>query len=223
VKAAVFCSGRGSNLLAILKAHEAGKIPGLEFAAVLSDSSRAGALEAARERGIPALVVPRSAYHANREGFERRLVEVLEPYAPDLIILAGFQRVLGETFLGAYPNRVVNIHPALLPSFPGHMVWGKEIDSGVKLAGATVHFVDSGVDSGPIIIQGAVPVLPDDGPDELSERILTVEHRIYPQAVAWLAAGRVELKAGKVTVRGLSPTDAQVAQRLIWPPLEGDE
>jgi phosphoribosylglycinamide formyltransferase-1 len=136
------------------------------------------------------------------------------------VALAGFQRVLGEVFLGAFPGRVVNIHPALLPSFPGHMVWRKEVDHGVTLAGATVHFVDAGVDSGPIIVQGAVPVLPDDGPDELSGRILEVEHRIYPQAIAWLAAGRVELDGRKVRIRGSSPSPEDVRQRLIWPPLE---
>jgi phosphoribosylglycinamide formyltransferase-1 len=220
MKIAVFCSGRGSNLSAILKAHDAGKIPGAEFSAVVSDSKGAGALNTARERGIPAVLVPRSAYHANRDGFERRLIEVLEPYGIDLVVLAGFQRVLGEVFLNAFPDRVVNIHPALLPSFPGHMVWRKEVDHGVTLAGATVHFVDTGVDSGPIIIQGAVPVLPDDGPDELSERILAVEHRIYPQAIAWLAAGRVELQGRRVRIKGLEPGAEDLRQTLIWPPLE---
>jgi phosphoribosylglycinamide formyltransferase-1 len=220
MKLAVFCSGRGSNLEAILKAHSEGKIPGAEFVAVVSGSKHAGALNIAREHGILATVVPRSAFHANREGFERRLLEVLKPLEIELVVLAGFQRVLGETFLSAFPERVVNIHPALLPSFPGHMVWQKEVDYGVRLAGATVHFVDGGVDSGPIIIQGAVPVLPTDGPDELSARILTVEHRIFSQALAWLVAGRVELNGRSVSIKGLEPDEGQIGQRLIWPPLD---
>ncbi|MDR2199763.1 MAG: phosphoribosylglycinamide formyltransferase [Deltaproteobacteria bacterium] len=219
MKLAVFCSGRGSNLGALLDARDKGALPGAEFQVVVSDAKGAGALNAARERGVPALVVPRSAFHANQDGFERRLIEVLEPYGIELVILAGFQRVLGETFLKAYPQRVVNIHPALLPSFPGHMVWGNELEYGVKLAGATAHFVDPGVDTGPVIIQGAVPVLPGDDVEALSERILKVEHRIYPQAVAWLVSGRVELKGRTVAIKDLDPSPEETGASFIWPPL----
>ncbi|MDR2338870.1 MAG: phosphoribosylglycinamide formyltransferase [Deltaproteobacteria bacterium] len=220
MKLAVFCSGRGSNLKALLMARDNGLLPGAEFQVVVTDNKGAGAMSIARDHGVMAVVVPRSAFHENRDGFERRLVEVLEPYGVELVVLAGFQRVLGATFLGAFPNRVVNIHPALLPAFPGHMVWKAEVDYGVRLAGATVHFVDGGVDSGPIIIQGAVPALSGDGPDELAQRILSVEHRILPQAVAWLAQGRVVLDGRKVSISGLRPSEEDVLQSIVWPPLE---
>jgi phosphoribosylglycinamide formyltransferase-1 len=220
MKIAVFCSGRGSNFKALLKAKDEGKLPEAHFEVLIADNKYAGALNIARENGISTAVIPRGTYHANREGFERRIIEVLSPYQIELVILAGFQRVLGETFLNNFQDRVVNIHPALLPSFPGHMVWQTEVDYGVKLAGATVHFVDLGVDSGPIIIQGAVPVLDSDGPDELANRILEVEHKIFPQAVAWLTAGRVEFVGRKVVIKDSSPLDSKIEQRLIWPPLE---
>jgi phosphoribosylglycinamide formyltransferase-1 len=215
----VFCSGRGSNLSALLDAHEAGRLGKANPAAVVCDSHHAGALNVARERGVMATHVPRSAFHANKEGYERRLIKVLEPFEPELVVLAGFMRILGPVFLEAFKNRVINVHPALLPAFPGENVWPKEIDHGVKLAGATVHFVDEGIDSGPIIIQGAVPVLDSDGPDELSARILTVEHRILPQAVKWFSEGRIELQGRKVTLKGLEPEKLRLGA-LVWPPLE---
>jgi phosphoribosylglycinamide formyltransferase-1 len=220
MKLAVFCSGRGSNLKALLMARDAGRLPGAEFQVVVSDSKEAGALSIARDHGVMAVVVPRSAFRGDKGGFERRLVEVLGPYGVEFVVLAGFQRVLGPTFLDAFPDRVVNIHPALLPSFPGHKVWKAEVDHGVRLAGATVHFVDHGVDTGPIIIQGAVPALPGDGPEELAQRILAVEHRIFPQALAWIVSGRVRLEGRKVSIVGLRPSEEETRQCLIWPPLE---
>jgi phosphoribosylglycinamide formyltransferase-1 len=186
---------------------------------VLADSSAAAAINVGREWGLYAAVVPRSAYHANRDGFERRILEVMAPHEIELVVLAGFMRVLGPVFLEAFPNRIVNVHPALLPAFPGQDVWPQEVASGVKLAGATVHFVDQGVDSGPIIIQGSVPVLDDDGPDELAARILRVEHRILPQALNWLASGRLSIENGRVKLEG-SPRLEQ-GYSLIWPPLGG--
>jgi phosphoribosylglycinamide formyltransferase-1 len=145
-------------------------------------------------------------------------LEVLGPLEPDLVVLAGFQRILGPAFLSAFPRKVINIHPALLPSFPGHMVWSKELEAGVKLAGATVHFVDEGVDTGPIIIQGAVPVMDDDSPAELAARILKVEHRILPQAVRWLAHDRVVVEGRKVRIRNVP--EALLSGELVWPPLD---
>jgi phosphoribosylglycinamide formyltransferase-1 len=127
-------------------------------------------------------------------------------------------RLLGPTFLSAFPGRVLNVHPALLPAFPGHDVWPQQIAHGVKLAGATVHFVDAGVDTGPIVIQGAVPALDADGPDELAERILQVEHRILPQAVAWAAQGRLELEGRRVKLK--APPAVGQLEALIWPPLD---
>ncbi|MDR2461375.1 MAG: phosphoribosylglycinamide formyltransferase [Deltaproteobacteria bacterium] len=222
MRIAVFCSGRGTNFLNLLLDYEKGNMPGAEFVVMVADSKYAQALNVAREFDVPTLVIPRSAYHSNQDGYERRLLEVLEPHNPELIVLAGFQRVLGKVFLDAYPNKVINIHPALLPSFPGHMVWQKEVDYGVKLAGATVHYVDYGVDSGPIIIQGAVPVLDTDTADELSERILRVEHWILPKAVSLIVAGRVELEGRKVKIKNIKPKDLEDSQfqAMVWPPLD---
>jgi phosphoribosylglycinamide formyltransferase-1 len=213
---AVLCSGRGTNLMALLEASEAGRIPGADFRITLTDNQANEALNIARERGLYAVFVPRTAYHANKDAFERRLLEVLQPHQIDLVVLAGFQRILGQVFLNAFPGRVINIHPALLPSFPGHSVWQKEVDHGVKLAGATVHFVEEGTDTGPIIIQGAVPVLDGDDADSLADRIRKVEHRILPQAVAWLAQGRLSLSGRKVILSG-APEESLTA--FIWPPL----
>ncbi|MDR2142730.1 MAG: phosphoribosylglycinamide formyltransferase [Deltaproteobacteria bacterium] len=219
MRVAILCSGRGSNLLALLRASEANLLEPAELRIVLTDSAAAGAINIAREWGLYAAVVPRSAYHANRDGYERRLLEVLAPHEIELVVLAGYKRILGPVFLEAFPNRIINIHPALLPSFRGQDVWPQEVASGIKLAGATVHFVEQGVDSGPIIIQGAVPVLDDDGPDELAERILRVEHQILPQALAWLASGRLSIENGRVRLEKTDSLESAAAQTLIWPPL----
>ncbi|MDR3135339.1 MAG: phosphoribosylglycinamide formyltransferase [Deltaproteobacteria bacterium] len=218
MKFAVFCSGRGSNLASLLKAYENGQLGGAEPVAVICDSHYAGALNVARERGVYSTFVPRTAYHANREGYEKRLLEVLAPFEVEFVVLAGFLRILGPLFLAAFPERVINIHPALLPSFPGHGVWAAQVESGVKLAGATVHFVDQGVDTGPIIIQAAVPVLDADDPDELASRILSLEHKILPQAVRWMAQGRLEISGRKVTLKDQSAPNG--LDSLVWPPLE---
>jgi phosphoribosylglycinamide formyltransferase-1 len=219
---AVLCSGRGSNFFNMLVDHDKGNLPNAEFVAMLTDSKDAGALKVAREFDVPTLIVPRSAYHANREGFERRLVEVLEPYRPDLIVLAGFLRVLGKTFLDAYPNKVINIHPSLLPSFPGHNVWKDEVEYGVKITGATVHFVDEGVDSGPIIMQGAVPVLDDDTPEDVASRILRIEHWLLPKAVGLITSGRVEISGRKVRIKDIPDKALEDAHfgAMVWPPLD---
>ncbi|MDR3203816.1 MAG: phosphoribosylglycinamide formyltransferase [Deltaproteobacteria bacterium] len=218
MKFAVFCSGRGSNLLALLKAYESGFLSGAEPVAVIADSHYAGALNVGREFGVYSSFVPRTAYHDNREGFEKRLLEVLAPFEVDLVVLAGFQRLLSGYFLSKFPLRVINIHPALLPSFPGSHVWAKQIDYSVKLTGATVHFVDEGVDSGPIIIQGAVPILESYDAEALSEAILTVEHRLLPQAVRWLAQGRIEVNGRKVILKDLRGSLKD--KSFIYPPLD---
>jgi phosphoribosylglycinamide formyltransferase-1 len=218
MKFAVFCSGRGSNLAALLESYESGRLGGAEPVAVVCDSHHAGALNVARERGVYATFVPRTAYHANRDGYEKRLLEVLAPFEVEFIVLAGFLRILGPLFLDAFSNRIINVHPALLPSFPGEGVWATEVESGVKLAGATVHFVDRGVDTGPIIIQGAVPVLDSDDSDQLAARILTIEHKILPQAVRWLAQGRLEVSGRKVTLKEFAVP--QNTEALIWPTLD---
>jgi phosphoribosylglycinamide formyltransferase-1 len=218
MRVAILCSGRGTNLLALLLAAEANKLGQAELRQVLTDSSAAGAINIAREWGLYAAVVPRTAYHANRDGFERRLLEVMAPHEIEIVVLAGFARILGPVFLEAFPNKIINVHPALLPSFPGSEVWGQEVASGVKLAGATVHFVDKGVDSGPIIIQGSTPVLDDDNAETLAARILKVEHRILPQALAWLASDRLVVENGRVRLKNVDLAGAN--QSLVWPPLE---
>jgi phosphoribosylglycinamide formyltransferase-1 len=187
---------------------------------MLADSKYAEAINVAREYGVNHAIVPRSAYHANREGFERRILEVLKPLEVDLVVLAGFQRILSPVFLSAYPQKVINIHPALLPAFPGYNVWHKELKAGVKLAGATVHFVNDSVDGGPIIIQGSVPTLEKDSPVELAARILKVEHRILPQAIRWIIQGRVEIVDNKVTLKRIN--ESKGLGELIWPPLDWD-
>jgi phosphoribosylglycinamide formyltransferase-1 len=206
--------------LALLEAAEAGLLGPAELRLVLADSKEAGAINIAREWGLYAAVVPRTAYHANRDGFERRLLEVMAPHEIEIVVLAGFLRVLGPVFLAAFPNKIINVHPALLPAFPGRDVWPLEVASGVKLAGATVHLVEKGVDSGPIIIQGSVPVLDEDEPETLAARILKVEHRILPQALAWLASGRLIIEDGRVRLKDL-PKTGREEEVFIWPPLEG--
>ncbi|MDR0549944.1 MAG: phosphoribosylglycinamide formyltransferase [Deltaproteobacteria bacterium] len=219
MRVAVLCSGRGSNLLALIKAYEAGLLGPAELRLVLADSAAAGAIEVARTAGLYAAVVPRTAYHANRDGYERRLLEVMAPHEIEIVVLAGFKRLIGPVLLEAFPNRILNIHPALLPAFPGENAWPKEIKGGVKLAGATVHFVDLGIDSGPIVVQGAVPVLDDDDPETLAARILRVEHQILPQALNWLASGRLAVDNGRVRLLE-GPKDQKGEDFLIWPPLK---
>ncbi|MDR1086119.1 MAG: phosphoribosylglycinamide formyltransferase [Deltaproteobacteria bacterium] len=218
MRVAVFCSGRGSNLLALLEASEANLLGPAELRLVVTDSSAAGALNTGREWGLYTALIPRTAYHANRDGYERRLLDVLAEHEIELVVLAGYLRILGPVFLSAFPNKVINVHPALLPSFPGQNVWPDEVDGGVKLAGATVHFVDDGIDKGPIIIQGAVPVLDSDTPESLAERILKVEHRILPQALFWLASGRLLVENRRVKL--LDGPSQPSGPFLIWPPLE---
>jgi phosphoribosylglycinamide formyltransferase-1 len=220
MKTAVLCSGRGSNLQALLEAAQAGRLQPADPVLVLSDTAGAGALNIGREYGLYSAVVPRGAYHANRDGYERRLLAVMAEHQIELVVLAGFLRILGPVFLSAFPDRILNIHPALLPSFPGQNVWLQEVESGIKLAGATVHFADGGVDSGPIVIQGCVPVLDRDGPEELAERILAVEHKILPQALAWLAAGRLTIENRRVKLKPGGKPAAPAGSAFIWPPLE---
>jgi phosphoribosylglycinamide formyltransferase-1 len=160
--------------------------------------------------------VPHSAY-PDRESFDRELIRVLKEHEVDLIALAGFMRVLTSDFLKEFPGRVINIHPALLPSFPGLGVRQKAIDHGVRFSGCTVHFVDAGVDTGPIIIQAVVPVYPDDSEEELKDRILKLEHRIYPKAIQLIAQGRVEIVGRKVFIRDLTKDESPC---LVNPPLE---
>lgn len=198
----ILISGRGSNMQSIVNA----KITGANIVAVISNRPDAGGLAWAQERGIATAVLNHRDFDS-REAFDAQLQQVIDAYQPDLVVLAGFMRILTADFCLHYQNRMLNIHPSLLPSFKGLHTHQAAIDAGCKLAGCTVHFVTPELDHGPIISQGAVPILPDDSADDLAARILTVEHQLYPQAVADFVTGRLSVQDGKVI--NAQPTDAQ--------------
>lgn len=202
LKVGVLASGRGSNLQAIIDRSLAGEID-VEVALVLSDVPDAHALTRARAAGIPALHVPPGRFRTKlTPEAEARYVEVLEEHGVEIVALAGFMRILHHDFLLRYAGRVVNVHPALLPSFPGLHGPGQALSYGVKWSGATVHFVDAGVDTGPIILQAAVPVMDDDTEETLAARILEQEHRIYPEALQIIAEGRLSVEGRTVRTTG---------------------
>jgi phosphoribosylglycinamide formyltransferase-1 len=186
----VLISGRGSNLQALIDAQARGALGG-EIALVLSNVEAAGGLERARAAGIPALF--RDHRGRPREDFDRELQALLDDHRVELVCLAGFIRLLSPAFVRAFPGRVVNVHPSLLPAFPGKDAQRQALEHGVKVSGATVHLVDEGLDSGPIVMQEAVPVEDGDSVASLSARILAAEHRIYPRAVAALLGGRYQV------------------------------
>ena len=191
-------SGKGSNFASIADACTAGEIPA-EVAVVLSDVESAGILTLARERNIPAQFVPPGKFRTKLdEESERAFVSALQAAKVDLIVLAGFMRVLKGEFLRAFEGRIVNVHPSLLPSFPGLEAWKQALDHGVKVTGCTVHFVDAGVDSGAIIGQQTVPVLDDDTPESLHARIHAAEHELYPKCVAAIARGEISVTGRRV-------------------------
>ena len=200
IRIAVLASGRGSNLLAIMQAISDGAIDG-EIAVVLSDKENAMALEHARKAGIPAYHVNPKAF-ADKSEYEAKLLEYIVQADCQLICLAGYMRILGAYFIGNAPCPIMNIHPALLPSFPGLHGQKQALDYGVKVAGCTVHFVDEGMDSGAIILQKTVPVLDNDTEDTLSARILVQEHKAYPEAIQLFAQGKLELDGRIVKVKG---------------------
>lgn len=193
----ILISGRGSNMEAIVQAAAAEGWPA-QIAAVVSNRPQAQGLQYAAARGIATAVVDHKA-HASREAFDTELARVIDGFAPDLVVLAGFMRILTPAFVTHYAGRLLNIHPSLLPAFPGLHTHQRAIDAGCKLAGATVHFVTPELDHGPIVIQAAVPVLPQDTEAALSARVLVQEHRIYPRAVRWFVSGRLGVDAGIVT------------------------
>lgn len=194
----VLASGRGSNLRSIIRATAEGRVPA-RVVVVISNVSTAGALEIARENGIEAVCVdPKN--HPDRRTYDAALVEVLRSHGVELVALAGYMRLVGPAFLEAFPGRVLNIHPSLLPAFPGLNAQKKALEHGVKVAGCSVFFVDEGTDTGPIIIQAAVPVHEDDTVETLSDRILAEEHRIYPEAIRLFAEGRLRVEGRRVRV-----------------------
>jgi len=194
-RSAVLISGRGSNMAALLEAAADPAYPA-EIVLVLSNRSDAAGLPRARAAGIPTAVVESVAFGRDRAAFERAMEAELHGHGVELVALAGFMRVLTEGFVARWRDRLVNIHPSLLPAFPGLDTHARALAAGVRLHGCTVHLVRAGVDDGPILAQAAVPVLEDDTESTLAARVLAQEHRIYPAALAWLAAGRVRVEGG---------------------------
>jgi phosphoribosylglycinamide formyltransferase-1 len=203
VAAGVLISGAGTNLQSIIDRIAAGTLS-CTLEVVVSNRPRAGGLERAAAAGVPTRTVDHREF-ASREDYDRALVRILREAGVELVILAGFDRLVTRVLLEAFPLRVMNIHPALLPSFPGLHAQRQALDYGVKIAGATVHFVDEQTDHGPIIVQGAVAVRPDDTETTIRERILAVEHELYPMAIQLFAEDRLRVQGRRVIVLGAPP------------------
>lgn len=201
VKIGVLVSGRGSNLQAIIDNIEKGTLSA-ELAVVISDQADAYALERARKHNVPAVHVSSKGFKGKRDEYDALLVRELQKRNVELACLAGFMRIITPTLIKAFPNRILNIHPALLPSFPGLHVQKAAIEHGAKFSGCTVHFVDEGMDTGPIIIQAVVPILDNDTEDSLSERILKQEHKVYSRAIQLYAEGRLKVEGRRVILTG---------------------
>lgn len=213
LKIGVLASGRGSNFQAIIDAMETGYIQA-RINVLITDNPKAFSIERAEKHGIESLVMRPKDYGAREEYFTT-IASELKNRGVGLVVLAGFMRIVGKPLLDAYPNSVMNIHPALLPSFPGLHGQKQANDYGVKISGCTVHFVDEGMDTGPIIIQAAVAAKDDDTEETLSARILILEHKIFPEAIKLFAEGRIEMRGRKVRIKGLVFDD----RPLISPPL----
>ncbi|MDI6777145.1 MAG: phosphoribosylglycinamide formyltransferase [Syntrophales bacterium] len=212
----VLVSGSGSNLQSIIDHREKGLLD-VNIRVVISNNPDAYALERSKKHGIPTVVISHNDFR-DREDFDRRVIEVLKDYAVELVVLAGFMRVITPAFLNAFPMKIMNIHPALLPAFPGIHAQQRAVEYGVKFSGCTVHFVDEGIDTGPIIIQSVVPVYDDDTEESLAARILKEEHRIYPRAIQFYAEGRIEVTGRKVRIRD---SERIPESALHNPPLAG--
>lgn len=198
----VLVSGSGSNLQSLIDHIEQGTLDA-EIRLVISNNPGAFALDRCRRHGIPAIVVDHGEF-PSRERFDCRMIELLRNAGVELVVMAGFMRILSPEFFRAFPTRIMNIHPALLPAFPGTHVQQKAIDYGVKYSGCTVHFADEGVDTGPIILQAAVPVYDEDNAESLAARILKEEHKIYPKAIQYYAEGRLVIEGRRVKIRNSS-------------------
>jgi len=214
VTIAVLVSGSGTNLQAIIDTIETKRLDA-KIEVVLSNKADAQGLVRAQDHGIPTAVLDHKQF-PSREAYDQAVVDILRARGVELVVLAGFMRLLSPVFVKAYSNRIMNIHPALLPSFPGLHVQKKALEHGVRFSGCTVHFVNEECDEGPIIIQAVVPVFPDDSEESLAARILNQEHRIYPRAIQLYAEGRLRVEGRRVLVDGLAKDDAQV---LFQPPL----
>jgi len=196
----VLISGRGSNLQAIIEAIQHGAVPA-QLCAVISNNADAAGLRYARDAGVPCEVIDHRNF-PSRDAFDEALERAIDRHRPDLVVLAGFMRILGRRFIEHYQGRLINIHPSLLPRFPGLDTHRRAIEAGSKEHGATVHFVTDQVDGGPRIIQAHVPVRPDDSPQSLAARVLEQEHRIFPIAIGWFCQNRLTIIDGRVLLDG---------------------
>jgi len=212
----VLISGSGTNLQAIIDAMEEKRLD-VAIHVVISNREDAYGLVRAQKHGIATELLDHRGY-ATREAYDQALIDLLQARRVELVVLAGFMRLLSPVFVKAFPNRIMNIHPALLPAFPGLHVQRKALEHGVRFSGCTVHFVNDECDEGPIIIQAVVPVFPDDSVESLSARILKEEHRIYPRAIQLYSEGRLRVVGRKVLVEGLEREEDRV---LVQPPLKG--
>lgn len=199
-KTVILISGRGSNMEALIAARAAGALP-VDIAAVISNRPDAAGLATAAAAGIAVRCIDHKAC-AGRDAFDAALAACIDSFAPDLVVLAGFMRILSDGFVHHYAGRLMNIHPSLLPAFPGLHTHRRALEEGVRIHGCTVHFVTPTLDHGPVIIQAAVPVLDGDDEETLAARVLRQEHRIYPQAVRWFAEGRLRLVGDRVRLAG---------------------
>lgn len=199
LRLAVLASGSGTNLQSIIDQCQSGAL-NAEIVLVVSNNPGSGALERATRAGISNICINHRDFGQRKE-FDQAIVTALKSAGVELIALAGFMRIISEVFLQAFPQRIINIHPSLLPAFPGLNVQQKALDYGARFSGCTVHFVDGGVDTGPIIVQAAVPIHHDDTEEILAARILEQEHKLYPQAIQWIAEGRIQIEGRKVTIR----------------------
>jgi phosphoribosylglycinamide formyltransferase 1 len=199
----ILISGRGSNMEAIVRALAQERWPA-RIAAVISNRADAAGLEFAASHGVATAVVDHRE-HPDRESFDAQLQQTIDGFSPDLVVLAGFMRVLTPGFVQHYRDRMLNVHPSLLPSFPGLKTHARALEAGVKFHGATIHFVTADLDLGPIVLQGAVPVLAGDTPEALQLRVLDIEHQIYPRAVRWFVEGRLSVAGGLATLTPAEP------------------
>ena len=202
---AVLASGRGSNLQSIID-HAGNALP-VTVAVVVSNMPNAYAIKRAHAAGIPTAVVSHRGW-SSRDAFDAKLIDTIDEFSPDLVVLAGFMRILTARFVRHFDGRAINIHPSLLPALPGLDTHQRALDTGVSVHGASVHFVTEGMDEGPLIIQGTVPVKPDDNVEALAARVLALEHRILPQAVRWFAEGRLRLDNGLALLDGAPALEA---------------
>ncbi len=204
IRVGVLASGRGTDFQSLVDARGRGELD-VEFAVLICNVPGAPVLDRARRAGVPAVVVDHRPFGKDREGFEREVITVLHEHRVDLVVFAGFMRIVTSTLVAAFPNRIMNIHPSLLPAFPGAHAHRDVLGAGAKVSGCTIHFVDASVDGGPFVLQKAVPVLDDDTEETLEARILEWEHRLLPLAVRLFAEGRlrVEGRRVKIDARGI--------------------